>query len=118
MKTLSIETAYKINAELINRHFNPSLIDYLNDNGEWVCTIVFNVTPDVTGFLKELAKQGNFNARMELDKFDDTYSYSAGDDYILRQYIPDNEWEKQGELNLLKDLFRNKYALTEKIAVS
>lgn len=118
MKALSIETTYKISAELINRHFNPSLIDYLNDNGEWVCTIVFNETPDVTGFLKELAKQGNFNARMELDKFDDTYSYSAGDDYILRQYIPDNEWEKQGELNLLKDLFRNKYALTEKIAVS
>ena len=118
MKVLSVFTVNEVNVELINKFFNPVKFDCIKDNGEWTYAIVFNEIPDITGFLKELAKQGDFNARMELDKFDDTYSYSAGDNYILRQYIPDNEWEKYGELNLLKDIFRENYALTEKIAVS
>lgn len=117
MKVLSVFTANKVNSELINNYFNPSKIDYFNDNEEWTCAIVFNEIPDVTEFLKDLAKQGDFEARVERDKFDDTYSYFVGNDYILKKHIPDNEWNENGGLNLLKDLFRDNYALNEKIAV-
>ncbi|MBR4317084.1 MAG: hypothetical protein IKP65_09045 [Alphaproteobacteria bacterium] len=118
MKMLSIFTAHKVNSELINHHFNPVEVDYLNDNGEWVCAIVFNEIPDITGFLKELAKQGSFKINVERDKFDDNYYYHTGNDYIIKQHIPDEQYGENKISNFMKYLSKERYAIINLIKVA
>lgn len=105
-KVLSVFTAKKINFEMLDKHFKDFDELKVEDKDKWICTVVFNnETPDVIPFFKELAKYGSFNASMERDKFDDKYYYIYGSECIIKQHIPDNEWNEDETMNFIKDFF-------------
>lgn len=116
-KILSVMTVYQVNPELMNKYFKD--FDEWNVDGEkkyWLYSIPFeNKIPNIENFLKELARKGSFEVKVETDKFYDTYHYTYNDKYIIKKHIPDEKWEEQDKLNLLKELFRDIYSQKEKI---